>query len=181
MLGERVSATPPRLQNEAQYPAASHERNHICDHNSLIYLSLTREGIMNRLLSRREKDGYSHRRQHSRDKSSSHHSDKKEPDKKVPYPDVFLCFPSNHSYWFNAKSVFRSVSSLSAAFPKPHGKAQPSIQPSTFSSTVTTCTNGRFGLQLQTRYQSDEIISLLKYGPQRKLDNEQDAKVRGGV
>jgi hypothetical protein len=78
----------------------------------------------------------------------------------------------------STKSVYnQSIFPLSAAFPKPHGKARPSIQPSKFSPTVTTSTNGRFGLLLQIRPLSSEIIGLLKYDPQRKLDKEQDAKV----
>jgi hypothetical protein len=66
---------------------------------------------------------------------------------------------------------------MSAAFSKPLGKAGPSIQSSKLAPTVTTSTNGRFGLLLQTRPLSSEIIGLFKYDPLRKLDKEQDAKV----
>jgi len=71
-----------------------------------------------------------------------------------------------------------SVFSISAAFPKSQRKARPSVQPSRLSPTVTTRTDSRFGLLLQIRPLSSEIIGLFKYDPQRKLDKEQDAKVR---
>ena len=50
---------------------------------------------MNRLLSRREKDGHSHRRQKSQDKSS--HQSEKDKDKKVKIPCVSFLISFTHT------------------------------------------------------------------------------------
>lgn len=132
------------------------------------------EDIMNRLLSRRAKDGPSHNRQKSRDKSANH-LDKKDPDKKVT---LSITFPPCVSLIVFPKSVFNQfISSPPAAFSNPNQKARPSIQLSKLSPTVTTSTDSRFGLLLQVRPLSSEINRLFKYDPQRILDKEQDAKV----
>lgn len=79
---------------------------------------------MNRLLSRREKDGHSHRRQKSRDKSS-HQSDK-DKDKKVnnPYASFPLsithkvnevCFPS--IYFLIVRGIFKPQRKSAAVDP----------------------------------------------------------------
>ena len=130
---------------------------------------------MNRLLSRREKDGTSHRRQKSRDKFL-HHSDKKEHEKKVTCSTSSFLFCA--SLTLSTKSVFnQSVFQLSAAFPNPHEKARPSIQPSVFCPIVTISTDNRFGPVLQIQPPPSDFIGLFKFEPQRKLDGEQEVKV----
>ena len=131
---------------------------------------------MNRLLSRREKDGLSHRRQKSRDKSS-HKSEKGQPDEqKVLHSEAPYFLPS---LILVSKSVsHQSLFSLSAAFSNPQGKARPSIQLSTLSPTIITRTKSDLCLQIRPLSSTDNVvITLFKYDPQRKLEKEQEAKV----
>jgi hypothetical protein len=125
---------------------------------------------MNRLLgSHREKDGSSHRRQKSRDKSS-------DKDKKVPFQTPLY----SHSFTYLAKTSVLSqstVTSISAAFAKAHGKSRPDFA-TTFSTVHATITDVRTLFTMQTRpLSSDGILSLFKSDPQKKLDKEQSFKV----
>jgi hypothetical protein len=112
---------------------------------------------MNRFLSRREKDGSSHRRDKSRDKIAEK---EKKDEKKV------LCLPIHsvtlRPLMLEKLSRSSSVLSLSAAFPNPQGKAAPLLQ--TFYSTVHgTKANTRPSLLRQIRPLSgDGILSLFK-------------------
>jgi hypothetical protein len=126
---------------------------------------------INRLLSRREKDGGPHRRDKSREKSS---------DRKVKCLEYTL-FPV--SSLISAKPTLSPcLSSISAAFSKPHEKGSALLQTS-YYTIHTTSTDSRPGFVLQTIPHSSEhpregIIGLFKPDPQKKHDNEQETRVR---
>jgi hypothetical protein len=123
-----------------------------------------RAANMNRLLSRREKDGGAHRRAKSRDKSA---------DKKVKYWEDFL-FSGPHSYWLKPLRSSQPVTSLCAAFPGPHGKSAPLLQLTQPFIRATTA-NSRPGFFLQTRPLSgDGIMGLFKSDTQKKNDKDQE-------
>jgi hypothetical protein len=117
---------------------------------------------MTRFLSKREKDGSNHRRDKSRDKST---------EKKVMYLDISII----HSSLMSTKtsSFSHSVSSISAAFTKPHGKNTPHLQTS-FSTVHTTSADSRPGFFLQTRPSSSDgfIAGLFRSDPQKKPDKD---------
>jgi hypothetical protein len=132
---------------------------------------------INRFLSRREKDGSSHKRDKSRDKSAG---DKKEKEKEK---EKVMCWDSRSiirpSLIPTKKSPFYySLSSISAAFSNPHGKSSP-LRQTSYSIIHTTSTDSRPGFFLQTRpNSSDGIFTLFKADPQKKVDRELSNKVR---
>lgn len=126
----------------------------------------TTSHTINRLLSRREKDGSDHRRQKSRDKST---------DSKV------RCMAVSRSFIFSPISQKRplesqSVVSISVAFRGPYGKSAPCLQ-TTYSTIHTHSADSRPGFILQTRPVSAEILSMLKSDPLKNIDKEQALKV----
>ena len=83
---------------------------------------------INRFLSRREKNGSSHKRDKSRDKSAT--GEKKEKEKVMCWESRSIIRP-----WLipTKKSPFYySLSSISAAFSNPHGKSSPLRQTKLF-------------------------------------------------
>jgi hypothetical protein len=128
---------------------------------------------INRLLSRRDKDGSTHRRDKSRDKTD------KSSDQKVTCLESLSII---HPPLISPKSFsFRpSVSSISAAFPNPRTKCSALLQ-TTYSVIQTTSADSRPGIFLQTRPLSgDGITSLFKSDKsdsQKATAKEADAKV----
>lgn len=75
-----------------------------------------------------------------------------------------------------SKSIFSQLRfSPSAAFSNPYEKAQPTVQPSNLSPTVTTSTDNRFGLLLQIR-PLDEFSRIFKSDSKKKQDSEQETR-----
>lgn len=119
-----------------------------------------RAANMNRLLSRRDKDGGPHRRAKSRDKSV---------DKKVRCREDFSVLRPS---LISTKNIRRSqsVTSLCAAFPNSNGKSSPLLQLTQCVIHATTA-NSRPGFFLQTRPLSGEgIMGLFKNDAQKKSD-----------
>ncbi len=120
---------------------------------------------MNRLLSRREKDGSSHRRDKSRDK-------------KVSEEEIFpLCLP--------LISVERDLTSNPsviypcATFRNPHSKASPSLQ-ITYSVIHGSNADSHSCASTQNRPLSgDGFMALFKPNDQKKASKELKDKVKG--
>jgi hypothetical protein len=128
---------------------------------------------INRLLSRRDKDGSTHRRDKSRDKSG------KSSDQKVTcLESLSIIHPSHVSQ--KSLSFRPSVSSISAAFPNPRTKCTALLQ-TTYSVVQTTSADSRPGFFLQTRPLSGNGVTSLfksdKPDSQKAMDKEPDAKV----
>lgn len=123
---------------------------------------------LNRFMgSLREREGSSHRRQKSRDKSS---------DTKVLLPKNSVFLVSTH---MADKSILLGPSgiSISASFPNANGKGQGDVA-TTFSTVYAIITDVRTLFTTQTRHiPSNGIASLFKPDPQKKLDKEQSLKV----
>lgn len=132
---------------------------------------------MMRFLSRREKDGSSHKRDKSRDKSGDKLADKKVTSLRVH----FLSFSRDCDLCSQKSLASQSVTSLSAAFPNPPVKTLPLLE-TFYKSVQGTKANSRPFLPSQVRPRSgDGILSLFKNekeDPQKKADNEQSNKVR---
>jgi hypothetical protein len=128
---------------------------------------------INRFLSRKDKDGSTHRRDKSRDKTD------KSSDQKVTCLESLSII---HPQLISRTSLsFRSaVSSISAAFPNPRTKCLALLQ-TTYSVVQTTSADSRPGFFLQTRPLSGNGVTSLsksdKQDPQKATDKEPEAKV----
>jgi hypothetical protein len=121
---------------------------------------------MNRLLTKRDKNGL-----HRRSKSSETGNNKVT---SSPRPLSVSLQSSNAKPNTTRNSVSSAVASLSAAFPLPNGKSSAEIKPTIFQQCATSTDIG-FRFVLQSRPLSGSgILSLLR--PAGKKQKEADAK-----
>lgn len=130
---------------------------------------------INRLMSRRDKDGSSHRREKSRDKSADKEKDKST-DKKVTSHiwDPYLLAPFSTDAHAGIKPQHaRSFSSLSKAFAGLGSKSSPLARLSQINVLGTRADRGSC-FQSQSRPLSgDGLSSIFKTDPQKKMEKEQ--------
>lgn len=121
---------------------------------------------MNRLLTKRDKNG-----SHRRSKSSEPGNNKVT---SSPRPLSLSLQSSNTKSNSIRSSVSSAVASISAAFPSPNGKSSAQIKPTIFQQHATSTDIG-FRFVLQSRPLSGSgILSLLR--PAGKKQKESDAK-----